>query len=641
MKPKKGWQVRQLFLRSSRDSGGFKGRQMAARFGVRSWTRGAGQWTGAFLIVVVVQTAAIAEPRVALVVGNAHYASNPLRNPRHDAELMARTLASVGFEVISVFDGGAADMRNAVTAFGRRLQTPDAVALFYYAGHGVQADGENYLIPVGADIKSMNEVALNALSLSDVLKSMARSQARMNIVVLDACRDNPFATSRGLSSGGLAPVVAPSGTIIGYATAPGEVARDGDGENSPYSAALASAIPQSGLTLEDVFRTARRRVLEVTGGRQTPWEHSSLVGEFYFKPKISEPETSSRRIGIDPLSEAKLSELDAWEKIKSSLDPQAFKDHIAHFPDGLFAELAAVKAVKLEAMRAQTPWSWIMTGGVDRDGVSVEAAGLYEKAVKLEAQSISKTDLGQAAQLYGQAAAQGLPAAMFAYARAFDKGRGVSRDLKEAARWYGLAADKDHPAAMAALGTMYEFGEGTRLDLVEALRLYRLSSDAGDPSGQTSLGYLFAQGKGVARNAAEARRLYQLAGAKGHARALFNLALMDMRGEGGPSNLANAVKLLQTASDKGHAGAALELANLYDEGRGVARDSKRAAAQILAALRYANKDGRHIEIVAHSWSFATRRQLQRELAQKGLYKGFAHGFFNDETRRALADAEQT
>ena len=615
---------------------------MAARFGMRWWTRGTVLCAGAFLIVAVVPTAAMAEPRVALVVGNARYASNPLRNPRRDAELMARTLASVGFEVISVLDGGAADMRNAVTLFGRRLQTADTVALFYYAGHGVQADGENYLIPVGADIKSMNEVALNALSLSDVLKSMARSPARMNIVVLDACRDNPFATgSSGSSNGGLAPVVAPAGTIIGYATAPGEVARDSDGENSPYSAALASAIPQAGLTLEDVFRNARRRVLEVTGGKQTPWEHSSLVGEFYFKPKMSEPESSSRRIGSDPLGQARLSELDAWEKIKSSLDPQAFKDHIAHFPDGLFAELAAVKVAKLEAMRAQTPWSWIMTGGLDRDGVSVEAAGLYEKAVKLEAQSNSKTDLAAAAQLYGQAATQGLPAAMFAYARALDKGRGLARDLKEAARWYGLAADKDHPAAMAALGTMYEFGEGTRPDLVEALRLYRLASDAGDPSGQTSLGYLYAQGKGVARNATEARRLYQLAAAKGHGRALFNLALMEMRGEGAASNLANAVKLLQTASDRGHAGAALELANLYDEGRGVARDSKRAAAQILAALRFANKDGRHIEIVARSWTFATRRQLQRELAEKGLYKGFAHGFFNEETRRALAAAEQT
>ena len=616
---------------------------MAASDGLRRWTMRLTLWAGAVLSVTAVYTAAaFAEPRVALVIGNAHYGSNPLRNPRHDAELMARTLSAVGFEVLSVFDGGAADMRKAVTAFGRRLQAADTVALFYYAGHGVQADGENYLIPVGAGIESLDEVALNALSLSDVLKSMARSQARLNIVVLDACRDNPFAAgTRGLSSGGLAPVVAPAGTIIGYATAPGEVARDGEGDNSPYSAALALAIPQTGLTLEDVFRTARRRVLEVTNNRQTPWEHSSLIGEFYFKPKISEPETSSRRTGTDPLREAKLPELDAWEKIKNSLDPQTFKDHIAHFPDGLFAELAAVKIVKLEAMRAQTPWSWIMTGGVDRDGVGPEAAATYEKAVKLEAQPASKTDLATAAQLYGQAAAQGLPAAMFGYARAFDKGTGVARDLKEAARWYGLAADKDHPAAMAALGTMYEFGEGTRLDLVEALRLYRLASDAGDPSAQTSLGYLYAQGKGVARNAVEARRLYQLAAGKGHGRALFNLALMEMRGEGSAPNLANAVKLLKAASGKGHAGAALELANLYDEGRGVARDPKQAATQILAALRYANREGRHIEIAARLWSFATRRQLQRELTAKGLYKGFAHGFFNDATRKALAAAEQT
>ncbi len=594
----------------------------------------------AYLLVLLVSTAN-AETRVALVVGNAAYATSPLKNPRHDAELMTRTLSGLGFEVLSVYDGGAAEIRKAVTDFGRRLQSPDTVALFYYAGHGVQADGENYLIPLGAGISSINEVAINAISLSDVLKSMARSNARMNIVILDACRDNPFASeARGLAAGGLAPVVAPSGTIIGYATAPGQVARDGAGDNSPYTAALAASMPSSGLTLEEVFRNARRRVLDVTGGRQTPWEHSSLVGEFYFKPKSAEPEGSSRAAAADPATQLRLSEISAWEKIKDSQDPALFKAHIANFPDGVFAELANVKIAKIQTASAGAPWTLVVTGAVDRDAGGQEAEALYERAVKLDAAATASDQRADAVKLYGEAAMLGLPAAMFSYGRAYDKGRGVDRSLIEAARWYGMAADNNHAGAMAALGTMYEFGEGTKLDIAEALRLYRLAADAGDPAGLTSLGYLFAQGKGVARNVLEARRLYALAVDKGHARAMFNLALLDLSGRGANTNVVNAVKLLQQACDKGHAGAAQEMAFLYDEGRGVARSPRLAAEHLIMALKAANRDGRKIEVVSRAWSFATKRELQRMLAGKGLYKGAVHGFFNEATRKALVAAAE-
>lgn len=579
-----------------------------------------------------------AESRVALVIGNAAYASRPLRNPRHDAELMARTLAATGFEIVSVLDGDAAAIRKAVTEFGRRLQGPDTVALFYYAGHGVQADGENYLIPLGSDIQSMNEVAVNAIALSDVVKSMARSSARMNIVVLDACRDNPFAeTARTSAAGGLAPVVAPSGTIIGYATAPGQIARDGDGDDSPYTAALAINIPLPGLTLEEVFRNTRRRVLDATGGKQTPWEHSSLVGEFYFKPKTAQPEASTRRIN-DPQADLRLSEIDDWEKVKDTKDPAVLQAHVARYPGGLFAELAAVKISKLEAMRAQTPWSWIMTGGAQSMAENSEAAAAFEKAVKLDTQPSGAADIAEAARLYEQAANLGLPAAMFAAARMYDQGRGVAKNQAAAAQWFQKAADAGHAGAMAALGTMYEFGEGRPQDLAEALRQYRLSAEAGEAAGETSLAYLYQQGKGTARNLAEARRLYGLAAEKGHARAMFNLALMDLRGEGGKVDAVDAVRLLDAASSKGHSGAALELAYLYDEGRGVGRSSKLAAEHLLLALRSARREGRKIDILSGSWTFATRRELQRQLAGRGLYKGMIHGFMNEATRKALVAA---
>ncbi len=599
-------------------------------------------WAGVALCLAMLwplflaSAGARAEGRVALVVGNAAYETKKLKNARNDAELMARTLKDAGFDVLTVFDGGATEMRSAVTEFGRRLKVPDTVALFYYAGHGVQADGENYLIPLAADISDMTEVALSSLSLSNVLKTMAHSGSRMNIVILDACRDNPFAaTARAIAQGGLAPVVAPSGTLIGYATAPGQVARDGDGENSPYSSALAANISKPGLTLEEVFRNARRRVIEATAGRQVPWEHSSLVGEFFFSPKATVLENGER--GPDPSAgaDARLSEIDAWEQIKLSKDPANFKAHIERYPDGLFAELAGVRLSKLEAMRAQTPWNWIMTGSIERDTAGPAATSAFERAVELENAARTPEDLRVVAALYAEAAANGLPQAMFALARALDKGRGTPRNLVEAARWYELAAERHHAGAMAALGTMYEFGDGVRHDMAEALRLYQTAAQAGDPSGQTSLAYLYAQGKGVARNTKEARRLYGTAASKGHARAMFNLALMDLRGEGGGSEIANGIALLEGAAARGHAGANLELAYLHDDGRGVARRPKKAAEHYIEALRAAKREGRILEVPARIWTFATRRELQRLLTAKGVYRGAIHGFFNAETRNAL------
>jgi uncharacterized caspase-like protein len=212
----------------------------------------------------------LAETRVALVIGNANYAEGPLANPGNDAALIARTLRSVGFEVSTVTDGGLEVMKRAILDFGRRLAGADTVGLFYYAGHGVQLEGENYLIPVGVEINAVEEVPLAAVSLTNLLKTMARSESRLNIVILDACRDNPFpAASRSLARG-LAPTSAPSGTLIAYATAPGEVALDGAGPNSPYTAALAAEVPLEGSPIEDVFRRTRRKVLEVTAKRQTP-----------------------------------------------------------------------------------------------------------------------------------------------------------------------------------------------------------------------------------------------------------------------------------------------------------------------------------------------------------------------------------
>lgn len=597
----------------------------------------ASTWCALALLLVAFgsSTAARAESRVALVVGNSAYAVKPLPNPKRDAELISETLTGVGFEVTTLVDANQAQMKQAILDFGRRLRASDSVGLFYYAGHGVQVDGENFLIPTGADIRDLEEVAINGVNLAELLKTMERAESRLNIAILDACRDNPFASSSRSASRGLAPVTAPSGTLIAYATAPGQVALDGSGTNSPYTAALAAAIPIEGSPVEDVFRRTRRKVLEVTGGKQTPWEHSSLTGEFYFRPKAAPPETSARE-DAEPRHEPdqRLAEIAAWEEIKATTDVALLRRHIETYPNGVFSELAAMKLAKLE--EKANAWSWIFKPNIETGAPAEDAETFYEEAVKLDGPAATPVEMAQAAALYKRAADLGLPAAMFGLARGYDKGRGLTKDAGEAASWYRRAADLGHAGAMASLGTMFEFGEAVELDLVEAMRLYRLAAAKGDANAMTSLAFLFAQGKGVTANPVEARRLYGAAAEKGQPRAMFNLALMHLRGEGGRVNIAEAVKWLRSAADKGHAGALRELACLHDEGRGVARDPKLAAQYLLAAFKAGEKQAR-ADVLERpdTWTFATRREIQRQLAAKGLYAGQAHGFFNSQTRRAL------
>lgn len=219
------------------------------------------------------------ERRIALVIGNGAYSSGPLKNPVNDATDVADTLRNLGFQVLLKMNVRHQEMEEAVEDFGHRLRR-GGVGLFYYAGHGVQVGGVNYLIPIGARINKDSDVKHQALSTEKILDEMAYAQNGLNIVLLDACRDNPFAKSMRSSSRGLAIIsAAPEGTFISYATGPGQTARDGDGRNSPYTAALLKNMRRPGLPIESVFKQVR---IELSSQKQTPWELSSLKGEFYF-----------------------------------------------------------------------------------------------------------------------------------------------------------------------------------------------------------------------------------------------------------------------------------------------------------------------------------------------------------------------
>jgi len=239
--------------------------------------------------------------RVALVVGNGHYLSSPLTNPPNDAELIATTLRALGFEVRLQKNADQAAMKRAIEEFGAALEKagPDSIGLFYYAGHGVQINGRNYLIPVGASINRDADVEIEAVSADWVLEQMRYARNRLNFVILDACRNNPFVRSFRSADGGLAKMDAPAGVLIAYSTAPGDVAADGEGSNSPYSAALAQAMRESDEPAELMFKQARDAVRRATSDRQTPWEASSLTGQnFYFAKAAQAAAPAARTAAI-------------------------------------------------------------------------------------------------------------------------------------------------------------------------------------------------------------------------------------------------------------------------------------------------------------------------------------------------------
>nr|WP_249159103.1 caspase family protein [Bradyrhizobium jicamae] len=262
-------------------------------------------------MAIAVATPAIAatEKRIALVIGNSAYQNvTKLDNPRNDASLMAETLTSLGFTLI----GGKAQldldkpaMDIAVQMFGRQVQGAD-VALFYYAGHGVQVAGANYLVPISANATREADVDFQMLDVNLVLRQMQGSGTRLNMVILDACRNNPFG-GRGLraADGGLAQMRAPEGTLISYATQPGNVAQDGSDGHSPYTKALAATIRLAGLDIFQTFNQVGLAVKRETGGAQQPWVSSSPIdGTFYFVPPAAAP--AAPQVAVAPQPEAAL-----------------------------------------------------------------------------------------------------------------------------------------------------------------------------------------------------------------------------------------------------------------------------------------------------------------------------------------------
>ena len=256
---------------------------------------------------------------------------------------MAATLKALGFDVTSGINVNQKDMKRLIREFGLKLKGGGS-GLFYYAGHGVQSKGRNYLIPIDADVQSEAEVEDSGVDPNLILNYMDEAQNGLNIVILDACRNNPFARSFRSASEGLAQVDAPTGTLIAYATAPGRIASDGAGQNGLYTSELLKQMRVPGVSITDMFMRVRGEVMKQTGNKQVPWEASSLVGAFYFAGGPTN-EASANAAKVDPL----VFELSYWETIKNSTNADDFKSYLERYPNGQFVALAKNKIATLES----------------------------------------------------------------------------------------------------------------------------------------------------------------------------------------------------------------------------------------------------------------------------------------------------
>ena len=509
-----------------------------------TWRRRVMRVTGVLLAVglVLASTVASAERRVALVIGNAAYGEPDARltNPVNDARQVAKALRELHFDdVFLQEDLDREGMEQAVDDFIGTLRAGD-VAVFYYAGTawnwttGKTISRRWIFPPHIPPVRARNR----ALQANEVQALMAEAGAQTRIVILDACRNNPFERVRSLTRGGLGQMT-PRGGLVAYATEAGDTAAD----NGLYAQHLVAALRVPGLPAMELFTRVSEAVEAASGGAQVPIQQfGSAVGRFVFHPGnvVTDPPIVPDPSVDDPVP-----------------DPPIVPDPSVDVTQLDVAQLRPM-AEQGDA-RAQTE-----LGERYEDGRGV--AQDYQTAVSW----------------FRRAAEQGHAPGQAALGYMYSYGRGVARDDAEAVRWFRLAAEQGNGRGQNSLGASYHNGEGVRQDYAEAIRLYRLAAEQGYPLAHLNLGVLYHNGEGVRQDYAEAVRLYRLAAEQGYAHAQAeayaqaNLGLMYQHGQGVLQDYEEAVRLYRLAAEQGYAPAQANLGFMYVNGRGVASDQAEA-----------------------------------------------------------------
>ena len=336
-----------------------------------------------------------ADRRVAFVVGNGAYKNvAQLPNPPIDAKAMASTLRNVGFEVIEGSNLTRDQMTEKLLDFGRKAQGSD-IAVFYYAGHGIAVSGTNYLLPVDADIKSEMDVKLGAAINIDLTLDQTMGDAKVKLVFLDACRDNPFATkiksnsaTRSVNVGsGLAEMKSGEGTLIAFATGPGQTALDGqEGSNSPFTRALIDNITKPGVEIQQAMTSVRAQVNEETHKSQLPWGHTNLIGAVYLNPSQQGQQVANAAptatASPTPAASGSEAEVEFWRSVKESNKAEELNAYLSAYPNGQFKPLALARLAAIQNGPSTTTRN--LNAGVDPATFTEDATQLTEDQIGLD-----------------------------------------------------------------------------------------------------------------------------------------------------------------------------------------------------------------------------------------------------------------
>jgi uncharacterized caspase-like protein len=529
-----------------------------------------------------------AAKRVALVIGNDTYKTLPdLNNARADAKGMAKKLRSLGFEVILKLNASNRDMGRALADFQGRMSNAE-VSLVFYAGHGIQSSGTNYLVPSDAQIEVEEDLAFEGVPSGAFLKSMKDAGSPLNIVIIDACRDNPLPKRSRSAARGLGISTIPQGikgTAIFYSAAPGQTAADGPkGGNGVFTGELLKVLDEAGLKLEEVFKKTAIRVAARTGGKQDPWINSSVKGDFYFKVRpVKAPQATINTPPPTSATSGQTAEMVFWQSIQDSTRPSDYEAYLAQFPNGIFARLAHNRAIEYKTQTKSAvksaPLELAPEFSVENMGALMVA--LKNSNVRAEpwtgGKKISELSSGTEVSVTGKTQVRGTTwyrigmagiGTGYVYGKLLKKklltsdiaaitneGRVAyeKKDYAKAARLFQITADQGDVVAKVYLGVMYENGKGVGKDYSKAASLYRKAADQGAISAQTGLGRLYDFGLGVRKDYAKAVFWYSKAANQGDALAQVGLAYMYEQGRGVVRDYDKAVIWYRKAANQGDA----------------------------------------------------------------------------------------
>jgi hypothetical protein len=609
----------------------------------------------ALALLLPFNSPSLAAKRVAFVVGNNTYANVPaLAKAENDADSISTKLKEVGFQVQLHKNLDRRGFNMHLQGFLSKLGAGDE-ALFFFAGHGVEIRGQNYLLPIdipNAEPGQESFVKSEAIGVDYILSEIGRRKVRLSLLILDACRNNPFQKAGTRSLGrtrGLGTMEAPpEGTFILYSAGFGQAALDrlNDSDPHPNSVFTRTLIPllsKPGLKLSDTARQVRRKVMKLASTvshEQRPAYYDEVLGDFYFTPpgvgvsEVAQPKDMAKTPARNIHGGGTCG---VWPQIATSATYAQVEAFLAECKSGIYSTLAKARLAELKQKQPDQKLALLPPKLEKPKKPSKNAQKLFTRAWNIFNGKNGETkDHYKAVRLYKQAVAMGHKSAMVNLGYSLENGFGIEKNVVKAAEMYKKAAELGEAQGMTNLGYMYENGKGIKRDLAQAANWYRKSALAGNFNGMTNFGYMNEMGRGVKKNYKEAVKWYRRGADGGVARAKNNLAYMYLYGRGIKKSPKTAWSLYNAAAKQGFANSYYMMGYMKILGKGVKRNDKEAAKWVFKAL-----EGRHQfavrEMTTNSagWSKPFRRELQRLMKNAGYYNGPLDGNFGSGTYNAI------